>query len=131
MTPLEVMTEYLDAAKRADWDTAFGFFAEDMLIRVPGRSEFAGERRGRDEAISYIQTMRERHAHGSIELELIDMVAGEERVVIILRETFHGDGAPVVIRRANVYRVSGDEIVEIAIFEGDRYLVDEVLHVAG
>jgi hypothetical protein len=34
----------------------------------------------------------------------------------------------VEIRRANVYRVKGDRIVEISIFEADQYVVDELLH---
>jgi ketosteroid isomerase-like protein len=47
MTPRELMTDYLAAAKRGDWDSAFDFFAEDMVIHVPGRSAFAGDRLGR------------------------------------------------------------------------------------
>ena len=122
------MTEYLAAAKAHDWDTAFGFFAEDMLVRIPGRSQFAGERRGRAVAVDYIRRVRERFGDGRIELELVDMLASDERVALLLRERFHGDGAPVEIRRANVYTVRGGEIVEVAIFEGDQYVVDALLH---
>ena len=128
MTPRELMTDYLAAAKRGDWETAFGFFAEDMVIHIPGRSAFAGDRRGKDAAVDYIQTVRDRYRDGRIELELIDMLASEERVALLVRERFHGDGPPVEIRRANVYRVQGSRIVEVSIFEADQYLVDEVLH---
>jgi ketosteroid isomerase-like protein len=75
----------------------------------------------------YIQTARTRFA-GRVELELVDMLAGEERVLLLVRERFHGDGPPLEIRRANVYTVRNDKIVEIAIFEGDQYAVDELLH---
>ena len=47
MTPRELMTDYLAAAKRGDWDTAFDFVAEDIVIHIPGRSAFAGDRRGK------------------------------------------------------------------------------------
>jgi len=122
------MTDYLAAAKRGDWETAFGFFAEDMVIHIPGRSAFAGDRRGKDAAVDYILTVRDRYRDGRIELELIDMLASEECVALLVRERFHGDGPPVEIRRANVYRVQGSRIVEVSIFEADQYLVDEVLH---
>jgi len=122
------MTDYLAAAKRGDWETAFGFFAEDMVVHIPGRSAFAGDRRGKDAAVDYIQTVRDRYRDGRIELELIDMLASGERVALLVRERFHGDGPPVEIRRANVYRVQGSRIVEVSIFEADQYLVDEVLH---
>jgi uncharacterized protein len=128
MTPSELMTDYLAAARRGDWDTAFGFFAEDVVVRIPGRSAFAGDRRGRDAAVGYIQTVRDRYRDGRIELELIDMLAGAERVALLVRERFHGDGPPVEIRRANFYRVEGGQIVEVSIFEADQYLVDEVVH---
>lgn len=128
MTPRELMTEYLGAAKRGDWDTAFGYFAEDIAIHIPGRSAFAGDPRGRDAAVGYIQAIRDHYRDGKIELELIDMLVSDERVALLVREMFHGEGPPVEIRRANVYRVQGDEIVEISIFEADQYAVDELLH---
>jgi uncharacterized protein len=128
MTPRELMTDYLAAARRGDWDAAFGHFAEDMRIRIPGRSAWAGERRGRQAAIDYIQTVRDRYRNGRIELELIDMLAGDERVALLVKERFLGDGPAVEIRRANVYTVGDDEIVELSIFEGDQYAVDELLH---
>jgi hypothetical protein len=48
--------------------------------------------------------VRDRYRDGSIELELIDMLASEERVAVLVRERFHGDGLAVEIRRANVFR---------------------------
>jgi uncharacterized protein len=122
------MTDYLAAAKRGDWDTAFGFLADDLIIHIPGRSAFAGRRLGKHAAVEYIETIRERYPAGAIELELVDMLAGDERVVLLVRERFHGDGPPVEIRRANVYRVKDDKVVELSIFEADQYVVDELLH---
>jgi ketosteroid isomerase-like protein len=128
MTPRELMTDYLAAAKRGDWDTAFGFLADDLLIHIPGRSAFAGQRFGKAAAVDYIQSIRKRYRDGAIELELIDMLCSDERVVLLVRERFHGDGEPIEIRRANVYRVEDEKVVEVSIFEADQYVVDELLH---
>ena len=128
MTPRELMTDYLAAAKRGDWDTAFGFLADDLLIHIPGRSAFAGQRFGKAAAVDYITTIRKRYPDGAIELELIDMLCSDERVVLLVRERFHGEGAPIEIRRANVYRVEDGKVVEVSIFEADQYVVDELLH---
>jgi ketosteroid isomerase-like protein len=122
------MSHYLAAAKRGDWDTAFGYFADDIVLHVPGRSEFAGRRRGKAAAVGYIKSIRDRYREDEIELELIDMLTSDERVALLVRERFHGEGAPVEIRRANVYRVEGDRIVEVSIFEADQYVVDELIH---
>jgi uncharacterized protein len=126
VTPQELMTEYLAAARRGDWGRAFGFFAADIVMHVPGRSAFAGDRQGKDAAVGYIQSIRDHYRNG-IELELIDMLISDERVALLVRERFHGDGPPVEIRRANVYRVQDDAIVEISIFEADQYAVDELV----
>ena len=128
MTPRELMTEYLRAARSGDWDTAFGYFADDIVMHVPGRSRLAGDREGKEAAMAYIQAIREHYRDGEIELELIDMLSSDERVVLLVRERFHGDGAPVEIRRANVYRIKDEKVVELSIFEADQYVVDELLH---
>ena len=127
MTPRELMNDYLAAAKRGDWDTAFRYFADDIVFHIPGRSSFAGDRRGKDAAIDYSQSIRDHHRDGEIELELVDMLTSEQRVALLVRERFVGEGEPVEIRRANVYRVEGDRIAEISIFEADQYAVDALM----
>jgi ketosteroid isomerase-like protein len=122
------MSNYLAAAKRGDWDTAFGYFAEDIELHIPGRSSFAGSQRGKAAAADYIQSIRDHYGDDQIEVELVDMLVSDERVALLVRERFHGQGPSVEIRRANVYRVRGDQIVEISIFEADQYVVDELLH---
>jgi ketosteroid isomerase-like protein len=128
VTPGEVIASYLAAAERDDWDTAYGFFADDVLISIPGDSAFAGEHRGRGAAIRYIESIRDHYAGGTIELELVDMLVSDERAALIIRERFLlGSGPPVEIRRANVYRVRDDRIAELSIFEADQYAVDALL----
>jgi uncharacterized protein len=126
VTPRELITEYLTAARAGDWDTAFGYFADDIVFRVPGRSRFAGERRGKEAAVDYIQSFREHYGEGEIEVELIDMLVSDDRVALLVRERFLGDET-IEIRRANVYRVRDGAIAEITIFEGDQYTVDALM----
>jgi hypothetical protein len=78
----------------------------------------------RDAARAYIESAHAIAGGVRIEVEMIDMLESEERVALLLREIFHLRDGAVQIRRANVYRVSGEEIVEIWIFEGDQYEVD-------
>jgi uncharacterized protein len=121
------MSDYLAAAKRGDWDTAFGYFADDIVFHIPGRSSLAGDRHGKKAAVDYIESIREHYRHGEIQLDLVDMLISEERVALLVRERFLGEGEPIEIRRANVYRVDGDRIAEISIFEADQYAVDALI----
>jgi len=123
----ELIDDYLAAARRGDWDTASGYFADDLVVHIPGRSSFAGDRKGKEAAMEYIQAIRDHYRDGEIKLELVDMLSSEDRVALLVRERFLGRGEPVEIRRANVYRVAGDAIVEISIFEADQYVVDALM----
>jgi ketosteroid isomerase-like protein len=124
MAAIDVMRRYLEAVQRGDWRTGFGFFADDIVLHVPGRSSLAGEHRGREAAERYLQAALAR-AHGArVEVEL---VASEERVALVVRERFGRPGGAVEIRRANLYRLRGDQIVEVWIFEANQYEVDELL----
>jgi len=58
---------------------------------------------------------------------VVDALTSEERFCLVVEEVFHRDGREVIIRRANVYRVRGDEIAEIWIFEADQAEVDALL----
>jgi hypothetical protein len=48
VAPIDLMRRYVDAARRGDRETASGFFTEDIVLHIPGRSPFAGEHRGRE-----------------------------------------------------------------------------------
>ena len=125
--PGAVVRAYLAAARSGDWDTAMGFVAEDVAFRIPGRSRFAGEHRGREAARRYIDSVRAIVHSGDVEIELVDVLESSERVALIVRERLVLDDRTVDIRRANVYRVADGRIVEIWVFEADQYDVDALL----
>lgn len=127
MAAIDVMRRYLEAVQRGDWGTGFGFFADDIVLHVPGRSSLAGEHRGREAAEGYLRGALARARGARVEVELVDMLASEERVALVVRERFGRPGGAVEIRRANLYRLRGDQIVEVWIFEANQYEVDELL----
>jgi uncharacterized protein len=120
------MRRYLAAVQARDRPAAFSLVADDVTVRVPGRSALAGEHHGREAFVAYVEAALAR-AHGAeVDVELVDMLVSDERVALLVRERFgRGDDA-VEIRRANVYTVRDDRIVEIWIFEADQYAVDEL-----
>jgi ketosteroid isomerase-like protein len=120
------MRRYLAAVQARDWPAAFSLVADDVTVRVPGQSALAGEHHGKESFAAYVEAALAR-AHGAeVEVELVDMLVSDERVALLVRERFgRGDDA-VEIRRANVYTVRDDRIVEIWIFEADQYAVDEL-----
>ena len=131
MSAREVIGRYLAAMERGDRGVAVALYAEDVVMHVPGRSVFAGERRGREAVLAYLRAAVEL-ADGGVEVELVDLLAGDgDRVALLLRERLQGPGGELVLRRANVYTVRDGHIAEIRIFEHDQYAVDAYLEGEG
>jgi ketosteroid isomerase-like protein len=121
------MQSYIAAARSGDFTAAYRFYSEDIVGHVPGRSAFAGELRGREAVIGYIEHARALSRDADVQLHLVDMLASDERVALIVREVFHRPTGDVEIRRSNIYRVRGAQIVEISIYEANQYDVDALL----
>jgi ketosteroid isomerase-like protein len=127
MAAIDVMRRYLQTVQRGDWPAAFGFFADDVVLHAPGRSPLAGEHRGRQAVERYLTDALARSHTAGVEVELVDILASEERVALVVRERFHLPDGDVEIRRANLYRLAGERITEVWIFEANQCEVDQLL----
>jgi ketosteroid isomerase-like protein len=129
-TPLEVIHGYIAAARSGHFSAAYRFYSDDIVAHVPGRSAFSGELRGREAVIGYIEHARALSHGADVELDVLDVLAGEERVALLVRELFRLPAGDLEIRRSNVYRVRDGEIVEISIYEANQYEVDALVESA-
>src|SRR4051812_20725966 len=124
----DAMRRYLAAMESGDRETAFAFYADDLVAHIPGRSALAGERHGAEAFAQYVRDVVA--LVDEIHLELVEMLVGSERVALVVRETLRGPSGEIEVRRANVYRVHEGRIAEIWIHEADQYAVDEFLATA-
>jgi ketosteroid isomerase-like protein len=123
----EVVGRYLAAMERGDRDAAVACYADDVVMHVPGRSAFAGERRGREAVLEYLRAAVALADQG-VEVELVDVLeGGGDRVALLLRERLRSSRGELVLRRANVYTVRDGRIADVRIFEHDQYAVDAFL----
>jgi ketosteroid isomerase-like protein len=125
MTADEVVTAYAAAWARGDPEGAWAFYAGDVVMRLPGRGSLAGTHIGRVAVIEAIRTLLARTGDTAVEVEVLDRLESPERVALVLREVVTRGDERLELRRVNVYRVRGDMIVDIDIFEADQYDVDE------
>jgi uncharacterized protein (TIGR02246 family) len=121
----EVMAAYAAAWEGGDPERAWSFYADDVVMRLPGRGSLAGEHRGRAAVIAAIQALLARTGDSSVEVEVLDRLISGDRVAMVLREaTVRGDER-LQLRRVNLYRVVNGTIVDIDIYEANQYEVDE------
>jgi len=119
------MDAYAGAWGRGDPEAAFTWYADDVVMRLPGRGSLAGEHRGREAVIATIKALLARTDGLPAEVEVLDRLTSPERVALLLREAVSRGDERLELRRVNTYRVRDGRIVEIDIFEAHQYAVDE------
>jgi uncharacterized protein len=125
MKPEDLLGAYAAAWERGDPEQAWSFYADDVVMRLPGRGPLAGVHEGRGAVIAAIQALLARTSDTAAEVEVLDRLVSGDRVAMVLREAVVRGEERLELRRVNVYRVVGDEIAEIDIYEADQYEVDE------
>lgn len=125
MQPEEVLAAYGAAWADGDPQRAWSFYADDVVMRLPGRGRLAGTQVGRDAVIATIEALLARTGDGSADVEVLDRLVSADRVALVVKEVVARGDEHLELRRVNIYRVRDDQITEIDIFEADQYDVDE------
>ena len=121
----EAMERYLEAVERKDWKAATAFWADDVVVRFPGRSPFSGEFVGKEAFLAHYDRLRE-ELGGTIELaEVEEVLLGSERVVALVTERAVRGEKTLEFERVNVYGWEGGEIKEIMAFDYDPRALEE------
>lgn len=125
MQPEQVLAAYGAAWERGEPEQAWAYYADDVVMRLPGRGSLAGVHEGRDAVISAISDLLARTSDTTAEVEVVDRLVSDDRIALVVREAVARDDDHLELRRVNVYRVRDGKIVEIDIFEANQYEVDE------
>jgi ketosteroid isomerase-like protein len=121
----QVLTEYAAAWGRGDPEAAWAYYADDVVMRLPGRGSLAGTYLGKAAVTQAIQGLLSRTDGTPVRVEVIDRLVSPTRVALVLREVVTRVDEQLDLRRVNVYEVRDDQIVSIDVFEADQYAVDE------
>lgn len=119
------MAAYAAAWEDGDPERAWSYYADEVVMHLPGRSSLAGDHVGRDAVIAAIQALLARTSDLTAEVEVLDQLASDDRVAMVLREAVVRGDTRLELRRVNLYRVTNGKIVDIDIYEGNQYEVDE------
>ena len=116
-------SETLTAGKAAD---VLPFFAEDLVLHIPGRSPHAGTFRGQDAVLSYY-TRVFRDTDGRFQpLGVDDILASDTHAASLVRWRVERNGRELEIDRVVVYRIEDEKIAEIWVRDWDQYAYDEL-----
>jgi ketosteroid isomerase-like protein len=114
-------SETLTAGKAAD---VLPFFADDLVLHIPGRSPHAGTFHGQDAVLSYY-TRVFRDTDGRFQpLGVDDILASDTHAASLVRWQVERNGRELLIDRVVIYRIENDKIAEIWVRDWDQYAYD-------
>lgn len=122
---VDVVRAYAAAWAAGTPEVAWGYYADHVVMRLPGRGALAGEHRGRAAVIGAITALLARTDGHAVTVDVLDLLASDSRVAVVVREVTSRAGAIVDLRRVNLYEVVGGRITAIDVYEANQYEVDE------
>jgi ketosteroid isomerase-like protein len=116
-------SETLTAGKAAD---VLPFFAEDLVLHIPGRSPHAGTFRGQDAVLSYYTRVFRDTAGAFQPLGVDDILASDTHAASLVRWKVERSGRELLIDRVVIYRIENGKIAEIWVRDWDQYAYDDL-----
>lgn len=117
---LSWVRDYLSKVAAHDVEGASNYLADDLVAHLLGRSKLAGDfsRDGLQEV------MREMFGALDVKIEPIEVMAGEDHAVAVVRSTVDVAGTTYEGLRTVLYRLSDGQIHEIWTFDEDQRAYD-------
>jgi ketosteroid isomerase-like protein len=114
-----------EAFSKGDIPAVLDVFSPDIHWQISGRSGLAGDYRGHDAVLGFFGQLMERSG-GTFALELVDLLASDDHVVALTRETGERDGrGSLDVRGVHIWRVVDGKAVEFRGIADDQYAEDE------
>lgn len=129
------MAEHPNIARIRDGYAAFAsgdfavladLFADDLVWHVGGRSQIAGEYRGRDAVFAMFGRLME-ITQGSFHLEPHAILADDEHGAALMVTTASRDGRSLSVNDVHVFHMRDGKVAEFWTASTDQYASDELI----
>jgi ketosteroid isomerase-like protein len=107
-----------------DTATLSDLFADDIVWHSPGRNQLAGDFRGKEAVLGNFQRTFELTG-GNINLEIHDVVANDDHVVVLVHTSAQKDGRKLEDDGIQLFHVTDGKVTEQWLYPGDPYASDE------
>jgi ketosteroid isomerase-like protein len=126
VTAREVLEGYFAAMRAGGPAAALPFYAEDVVLEVPGHHAASGTYRGHAGIAAFGAAMAAATG-GTFRLTPDELVAGDDHVVTVATASVGPEGERVTWRRLVLSTVRDGRLATMRFFEADQDLVDAAL----
>jgi uncharacterized protein len=113
-----------EAFGKGDIPAVVALWSDDIVWHVPGRSPLAGDYTGAQEIVGFFGQLQERSG-GSFSLEMHDLLASDDHVVALVRETATRGDNSLNNPSVHIWHVLDGKAIEFWAAPYDVYAGDE------
>jgi uncharacterized protein len=114
------------AFDKGDFTVLDDLFADDLLWHTGGRSQVAGDYRGREAVYGLVSKLME-ITEGSFRLDLHAVFADDEHGVALVAATASRGSRSITVNEAHVFHLHDGKVVEFWDATTDQYALDELI----
>jgi ketosteroid isomerase-like protein len=119
----EVVSAGYEAFANGDMETVAKLFAPTLSWHVPGRSPIAGDYTGPDEVFGYFGRLMD-GTGGTFHIEIHDLLASNDHVVVLTRETAVRDGRSLDANLVHIWHLQDRQATEFWAIPADAQALD-------
>lgn len=119
----DLMRRSYDAFGQGDLDAVLSVFTDTIRFCIPGSSPVSGVYLGPAEVMAFFGKIFELSG-GTLTLEVHDVLANDEHVVVLVRERAERDGKTFASTEAHVWHVSDGKATEFWALPSDQAASD-------
>jgi ketosteroid isomerase-like protein len=120
----DLLRKGFDAFGKGDMDTLRELFADDVVWHFPGKSQLAGDYRGKEEVLGFLGKSFELSG-GTLRLEIHDVLANDEHGTVLTHVTGQREGKSLDDNSVQVFHIRDGKVTESWIHPGDLYAGDD------
>jgi len=121
----DVMNRYAEAWRSGDRTALAACYHDDFTLHYNGSNPLSGTHMGKAACLKILAEVS-RRSNRKLEA-IIDVMAGQQRATVIVRERFQRGEEVAVLERVLVYTIRDDKLHECWVYDQDQALVDRFL----
>lgn len=121
----DAVERYAKAWAAGDMAGIMACYDEDFTLHYGGANALSGDHLGKAAALATLAEFSKRTGRRLV--RIVDVMAGDERGVVIAREALGPDDARVEVERVLVYRVKAGLFAECWVYDQDQALIDRLV----
>ena len=121
----ELIQSGYEAFAKGDMETIAKVFAPDIRWHIGGNNQLTGDYNGQGEVFAFFGRLAEA-AQGTFSIEIHDLLASEDHVVVLAKESASRGGKLHVLDEVHVWHIDGGKATEFWGIARDQQATDQL-----